>query len=73
MSFQHKLVTQILAEAGDKSPRQNRSGDGGSPEVGALSINRHGHGTKANTPEHYEKEDRLFEFMDEISDAFRGV
>ena len=73
MSFQHKLVTQILAEAGDKSPRQNRSGDGGAPEVGALSINRHGHGTKANTPEHYEKEDRLFEFMDEISDAFRGV
>jgi len=66
MSFQHKLVSEILKVAEDNSPRQNREG------TSLVSISR-GRGTKTNTPEHYEREDHLFEFMDEISKAIRGV
>jgi hypothetical protein len=66
MTFQHKLVSEILRVAGDNSPRQNREGT-------SLASISQGRDTKTNTPEHYEREDHLFEFMDEITKAIRGV
>jgi|TARA_R110000824_G_scaffold380703_1_gene573184 hypothetical protein len=63
-------MSEVLGAAEDNSPRQNR--DRISQGTSLISISR-GRGTKTNTPEHYEREDHLFEFMDEISKAIRGV
>ena len=65
MSFKHRLVSEILGAAEDNSPRQNRGT--------SLVSTSQGRDIKTNTPEHYEREDHLFEFMDEISKAIRGV
>ena len=72
MSFTHKLVAEVLERAGGKNPRQNGVRDNYVSEGALLSINRK-HSEKTNTPEHLTREDHLFDFMDEISKAIRGV
>ena len=72
MSFQHTLLSDVLKEAADKSPRQNRTNIHTGDDA-LLATDGQGHGTKTHTPEHLTREDHLFEFMDEISKAIRGV
>ena len=72
MSFTHKLVAEVLKKAEGKNPRQNGVRDT-LVEAGVLLSTSRNYSEKTNTPEHLTREDHLFDFMDEISKAIRGV